>query len=183
MSEVKRTPGSLESKFAAAPKLGNKPSPVLLPKKPQQPSVGETTSSTAAPSVSGESQIQPDIVPDPKPEKPGNVTVTLPRATFDSVRALARSEGMANTEILAHGIAQVGDEALAARFGGQADGGGDEMPLLIQPRRRMTGGSVPMQLRLTATQLAWLDRKWREAGAPTRSAYVTAVYDMHLEMR
>lgn len=173
---------SLESKFGKPGKPAASKAERLAgglgpkPRVRQQPA-SESPASPVAPVQPVEEQRAPVSE---QADLPRNTSVSLSREVFQRVRKAATSQGLGNTELFAQAYQQVGQKALNERFGAADEAEGDGFPLLGAPRRRLSGGSVQMQLRLTDRQRKWLDEKKDEAAAPSRSAFVEAVFEMGL---
>jgi hypothetical protein len=69
-------------------------------------------------------------------------------------------------------------DRLPARFPQRTPTAG--LPPRTRRPRRGTGGLVEVQLRLTRAEVAVLEQRMDDLGGPSRSAFVTAVAELHL---
>lgn len=180
---------SLEAAFAPATSRGSGLQGLLPPKRSKvrdlQPEVRKET-------VTGPRQSVVEEVPVAKPvvsEKTKasdtvqgaarNIGVYLPPVLLDKVKASVRERDTTYTDLLVEAFDAIADSTIAARFAPTSVSTGSGMP---RRTRRIRGSAgIQIQLRLDDRQVQWLDEKVVSLGAPSRSALVSAVFDVYLQ--
>ena len=163
---------------APATTRGPESSPELVPDSPaaREPGVLRRPSGTIRPSR--RSRPQRDDPPELDLDLVRNVAVYLPLGLLDRIRRTARSRELTYAELVVEASAAHLSE-VAARFGpDREESGGVGMPARRTRQRAEPG--VQAQIRLDGHQVAWLDRQVEHLGAPSRSALVAALLDIHL---
>lgn len=108
-----------------------------------------------------------------------NVGVYLPPALLAQVKDAVYQERTTYADLLIDAFEAVDDEQIAKEFTPETTLTRSGMPRRA-PRKRGEAG-IQIQLRLDGLQVAWLDEKVTEFGAPSRSALVSVVFKLHIQ--
>lgn len=108
-----------------------------------------------------------------------NVGVYLPPALLAEVKNAVYQERTTYADLLIDAFEAVDDEDIAKQFTPETILTSSGMPRRA-PRKRGEAG-IQIQLRLDGLQVAWLDEKVTELDAPSRSALVSAVFQLYIQ--
>lgn len=161
------------------PRAATKPAPATTApaKRPGvRPAVAPATEDAAV----SEERVEGDQGAASKVENRG---AYIPFDLLLTLKARKNEENSTYTDILIDAFDAISDPALAEKFNPTSEvaGSGGGMPR----RRRTTLTSksgTQIQLRLDKDQEHWLTAKERAVGAPSRSALVTAAYELYFAM-
>ena len=185
---------SLAEAFRPAPAgRGAKLEGILAPKRRGNP--GNRVGEGAVLGALMESAVLPEVKPksvplaEPgtsnRPETPSavpgvtrNVGVYLPPALHESVKEAARRGRTTYGDLLVDAFDSIDESLLARHFNPRTAITSGSMPRRTR-RPRGTAG-IQIQVRLDDSQLQWLDNKVADLGAPSRSALVSAAYQLHI---
>lgn len=103
-----------------------------------------------------------------------NIGVYLPPELLEQVKETARAKRTTYAELLVDAFDVLDDVSIAEEFQLASVTTASRMPRRAKLPRGTAG--IQRQLRLDDEQIAWLDQKVTDLGAPSRSALVTAVY-------
>lgn len=110
-----------------------------------------------------------------------NVGVYLPPPLLADVKDAVYQGRTTYADLLIDAFEAVDEEQIAGQFTAETALTSSGMPRRA-PRKRGEAG-IQIQLRLDGLQVAWLDNKVIEFGAPSRSALVSAVFKLHTQAR
>lgn len=110
-----------------------------------------------------------------------NVGVYLPPALLAEVKNAVYQERTTYADLLIDAFEAVDDEDIAKQFTPETILTSSGMPRRA-PRKRGEAG-IQIQLRLDGLQIAWLDEKVTELDAPSRSALVSAVFQLYIQAK
>ncbi|MFF1385701.1 hypothetical protein ACFVWT_19290 [Arthrobacter sp. NPDC058288] len=110
-----------------------------------------------------------------------NVGVYLPPQLLAEVKDAVYRGRTTYADLLNDAFETLTDEQIAGEFTADTEPRSSGMPRRA-PRKRGEAG-IQIQLRLDGLQVAWLDGKVTEFGAPSRSALVSAVFKLHTQAR
>jgi len=162
----------------APPEAGERgtgePEPVSAsgPEQISAPRQKPAAKKTAAPAVKASETV---------PGALRNVGVYLPPALLADVKDAVYQARTTYADLLIDAFEAVDDEQIAGEFTAETPLTSSGMPRRA-PRKRGEAG-IQIQLRLDGLQVAWLDNKVIEFGAPSRSALVSAVFKLHTQAR
>jgi hypothetical protein len=108
-----------------------------------------------------------------------NVGVYLPPALLADVKDAVYQGRTTYADLLIDAFDALEDERIASEFTPETTLTSSGMPRRA-PRKRGEAG-IQIQLRLDGLQVAWLDGKVAELGAPSRSALVSAVFKLYMQ--
>ncbi|MET3948267.1 hypothetical protein ABIB49_002988 [Arthrobacter sp. UYCu512] len=108
-----------------------------------------------------------------------NVGVYLPPQLLADVKDAVYQGRTTYADLLIDAFETLTDEQIAGEFTADIELTSSGMPRRA-PRKRGEAG-IQIQLRLDGLQVAWLDGKVTEFGAPSRSALVSAVFRLHTQ--
>jgi hypothetical protein len=108
-----------------------------------------------------------------------NVGVYLPPQLLAEVKDAVYQGRTTYADLLIDAFETLTDEQIAGEFTADTELRSSGMPRRA-PRKRGEAG-IQIQLRLDGLQVAWLDAKVTEFGAPSRSALVSAVFKLHTQ--
>lgn len=110
-----------------------------------------------------------------------NVGVYLPPALLADVKDAVYHARTTYADLLIDAFEALDEEQISGEFTVETMLTRSGMPRRA-PRKRGEAG-IQIQLRLDGLQVAWLDEKVVEFGAPSRSALVSAVFKLHVPAR
>ncbi|WP_400160548.1 hypothetical protein [Arthrobacter sp. BPSS-3] len=110
-----------------------------------------------------------------------NVGVYLPPALLADVKDAVYHARTTYADLLIDAFEALDEEQISGEFTVETMLTRSGMPRRV-PRKRGEAG-IQIQLRLDGLQVAWLDEKVVEFGAPSRSALVSAVFKLHVPAR
>jgi hypothetical protein len=108
-----------------------------------------------------------------------NVGVYLPPQLLAEVKDAVYQGRTTYADLLIDAFETLTDEQIAREFTADTELRSSGMPRRA-PRKRGEAG-IQIQLRLDGLQVAWLDAKVTEFGAPSRSALVSSVFKLHTQ--
>lgn len=108
-----------------------------------------------------------------------NVGVYLPPPLLADIKDAVYQGRTTYADLLIDAFEAVDDERIAGEFTHETTLTSSGMPRRA-PRKRGEAG-IQIQLRLDGLQVAWLDEKVTEFGAPSRSALVSTVFKLHMQ--
>jgi hypothetical protein len=163
---VEQAPPEVGDQEAVAPEAS--PAPVHAPKASprQQPATKKATTSAVKASETVPGALR-------------NVGVYLPPALLADVKDAVYQGRTTYADLLIDAFEAVDEERIAGEFTPETTLASSGMPRRT-PRKRGEAG-IQIQLRLDGLQVAWLDGKVTELGAPSRSALVSAVFKLHMQ--
>lgn len=163
---VEQAAPDVDDPEAVAPEAAPAPVPALNASSRQQPA----TKKTPAPAVKASETV---------PGALRNVGVYLAPSLLADVKDAVYQGRTTYADLLIDAFDAVDDERIAGEFSSEATLTTSGMPRRA-PRKRGEAG-IQIQLRLDGLQVAWLDGKVTEFGAPSRSALVSAVFKLHMQ--
>lgn len=163
---VEQAPPEVEEQEAVEPEAAPAPVRALKASPRQQPA----TKKAAAPAVKASETV---------PGALRNVGVYLPPPLLADVKDAVYQGRTTYADLLIDAFEAVDDERIAGEFTPETTLTSSGMPRRA-PRKRGEAG-IQIQLRLDGLQVAWLDGKVTEFGAPSRSALVSAVFKLHMQ--
>lgn len=107
-----------------------------------------------------------------------NVGVYLPPALLAVVKDVVHQARTTYADLLIDAFEALDEETISSEFAVETVMSSSGMPRRA-PRKRGEAG-IQIQLRLDGLQVAWLDEKVVEMGAPSRSALVSAALKLHV---
>lgn len=149
--------------------------PSAAPEVEQTPSIKQ-----ASPEVDEQEAVAPAVkASETVPGALRNVGVYLPPPLLAAVKDAVYQGRTTYADLLIDAFEAVDDERIADEFTPETMLTSSGMPRRA-PRKRGEAG-IQIQLRLDGLQVAWLDGKVTEFGAPSRSALVSAVFKLHMQ--
>ena len=151
-------------------------------------SVGRTVPEPAA--VKGQrpatAQISNSQIPDATASAPPvhdlshvrNVAFYLPVDLLNRLKQVRRSRELTYADLLIEAAAAHLDDIASSFTSELAPVVAQNMP--VRARRRATEPAVQMQIRLDGHQIAWLNEQVRQLHAPSRTALVLKLFEVHL---
>lgn len=109
-----------------------------------------------------------------------NVAVYLPVELLERLRRTARSREITYADLLVEAASAHLDEVESALAPVSSRAAGTGMP---SRTRRAPRPGVQVQIRLDGHQVTWLDNQVARLGAPSRTALVVALLNLHLDAR
>jgi hypothetical protein len=108
-----------------------------------------------------------------------NVGVYLPPVLLEKVRDMVRSHQTTYADLLVEAFDVIDERTLAKAF--ETDSQQPETGMPRRIRRPRGAAGIQINVRLDDQQVRWIDEKMKRMEAPSRSAFITAVYKLYLE--
>lgn len=172
-----------EPELSAAPEtamVGDEPTAVPIPAEAPEPALLPETAPQQTPKKSAgpaHAKTRPKAS-DAVSGVPRNVGVYLAPQLLADVKEAVHRQRITYADLLIDAFEAVDDARIAQEFEPETVRTSSGMPRRAVRRRGSAG--IQIQVRLDDGQIAWLDQKVVEFGAPSRSALVSAVYKLHV---